>query len=48
MGGSIKMKNSLADKLKEDKLACKIHQTTGCTWEEAFEKSSVELFGSEE
>ena len=41
------MDNSLKDKLKEDKLACKIHQSSGCTWEEAFERASIELFEEE-
>ena len=42
------MENDLAYKLKEDELACKIHQLSGCTWEEAFERASIELFGGEE
>lgn len=42
------MENSLEDKLKEDKLACKIHQSSECTWEEAFERAHIELFGDEE
>lgn len=42
------MENSLAYKLKEDKLACKIRQSSGCTWGEAFERASIELYGGEE
>lgn len=42
------MENSLKDKLKEDKLACKIHQSSGCTWKEAFERAHIELFEGEE
>ncbi len=39
------MENSLAYKLKEDKLACKIQKESGCAWKEAFERASIELFG---
>lgn len=42
------MENDLFYKLKEDKLACKIQKETGCTWEEAFERASIELFECEE
>ena len=41
------MENSLKNKLKEDKLACKIHQSSRCTWREAFEIASIELFEEE-
>ena len=42
------MENSLAYKLKEDKLACKIQKESGCSWNEAFERARIELFGGEE
>ena len=42
------MENNWAYKIKEDKLACKIQQESGCSWEEAFERASIELFGGEE
>lgn len=42
------MENSLKDKLEEDKLACKIQKESGCSWREAFERASIELFGGEE
>lgn len=41
------MGNNLKDKLKEDKLACKIQKLNGCTWEEAFERARIELFEDE-
>lgn len=41
------MENSLAYKLKEDKLACKIQKESGCSWKEAFERASIELFEEE-
>lgn len=34
--------------LEEDKLACKIHAETGCTWQEAFDMAQAELSGGEE
>lgn len=42
------MDDNLAYKLMEDKLACKIQQETGCSWEEAFTRAGIELFGGEE
>ena len=34
--------------LEEDKLACKIHAKTECSWQEAFDRARSELFEDKE